>query len=59
MTTDFWKGWKAGKMLKGHSYNAPYPILIDDFHGDQTEFLKGMRIAGCWAKVEFQCEPTC
>ena len=57
MTTDFWKGWQIGKILKRSDH--PYPVQINDFHGDQAKFVRGMRFAGCGKKVEFQCEPIC
>lgn len=56
MTQDFLKGWQIGKILKRSDY--PSPVQFVDFHGDQTEFIRGMRFAGYGKKVEFKCEPT-
>lgn len=56
MTPDFWKGWQIGKILKRSDH--PYPVQIVDFHGDQAEFVRGMRFAGCGIKVAFNHDPV-
>lgn len=56
MTTDFKRGWIVGKMLRRSRY--PYPAVFKGFHGDQTEFVRGMRFAGCGIKVEFNHDPV-
>lgn len=56
MTQDFARGWVVAKMLRRSAY--PYPAVFDDFEGDQNEFVRGMRAAGCGKKVEFKHDPV-
>lgn len=48
MSKDTYLGYITGKRLSGH-----YPVCIDDFYGNQEEFIYGLRLAGYCGQVSF------